>query len=69
MSRIRLRSSYRLFRELHEFVKNERDVAAILRKFYDVVDARGGFGSRRNAICAAESLGQVLKDMGDVHRQ
>ena len=66
MSRIRLRSSYRLFRELHEFVTNERDVAAILRKLYEVLDARGGFGSRRNAVCAAESLEQVLKDMADV---
>ena len=67
LQRIRARSSYRLFRELYEFLKNEPDAAAALRKFYEVLDARGGFGSRTNAGYAAESLGQVLKDMGGVH--
>jgi len=67
LQRIRARSSYQLFRELHEFLKNEPDGTAVLRKFYEVLDARGGFGSRTNAGYAAESLGQVLKDMGGVH--
>ena len=67
LQRIRTRSSYRVFRELCEFLKDKPDVAAVLRKFYDVLDARGGFGSRTNTGYAAESLGQVLKDMGSVY--
>jgi len=31
LRRIRARSSYRLFRELHEFLKDKPDVAAVLR--------------------------------------
>jgi hypothetical protein len=65
LPRIRTRSSYRLFRELYEFLKDKPDVRAVLRKFYEVLDARGGFGSRANAGYAAESLGQVLRDVGD----
>jgi hypothetical protein len=65
LQRIRARSSYRLFRELYEFLKNEPDGMAVLRKFYEVLDTRGGFGSRTNAGYAAESLGQVLRDVGD----
>lgn len=71
LQRVRSRSSYRLFRELYEFLRDEHDIAIVLRRFYEVLDARGGFGSRRNAAFAAESLGQVLKDMGHAakHRQ
>ena len=65
LRRIRARSSYRLFRELHEFLESKPDVAAILQKLYDILDARSAFGSRQNAAFAAESLGQVLKDMED----
>ncbi len=42
LQRIRARSSYRLFRELYEFLKNEPDGMAVLRKFYEVLDTRGG---------------------------
>jgi len=66
LQRIRSRSSYRLFRELHEFLRAKPDVAAVLRNFHDVLDAEGGFGSRRNAGYAAESLDQVLRDVEDV---
>ena len=62
---IRARSSYRLFRELVEFLESKPDVAAILQRPYDILDARSAFGSRQNAAFAAESLGQVLRDMGD----
>jgi hypothetical protein len=65
LGRIRARASYRLFRELYEFLKDKPDAAAVLRKFYEVLDARGGFGSRQNAGYAAESLGQVLNDVQD----
>ena len=67
LRRIRARSSYRLFRELHEFLESKPDVAAILRKLYDLLDAKGCFGSRTNAGYAAQSLAHVLSDMGDVY--
>jgi len=63
--RIRSRSSYLLFRGLFEFLSEQPDVPAILTKVYKVLDARGSFGSRRNAGYAAESLSQVLRDMGE----
>ena len=65
LRRIRARSSYRLFRELHEFLESKPDVAVILQRLYEILDARGAFGSRQNAAFAAESLGQVLKDVED----
>ncbi len=61
---IRTRSSYLLFRQLYDFLKTNPDMAEILRKFYEILDARGGFGSRRNAEYAAESLEWVLEDNG-----
>jgi len=36
--------------------------AKIVRKLYDVLDAKRSFGSTRNAESAAESLALVLKD-------
>ena len=62
--RIRPRSSYLLFRQLYEFLKNKPDIADILKRFHDILDARRGFGSRRNAEYAAESLAWVLRDVG-----
>ncbi len=62
IDRIRARASYRLFAEFHEFLEDKPDTADILVKFYDVLDAKRGFGSIRNAKYAAESLGMVLKD-------
>ena len=41
--RIRTRSSYLLFRQLYDFLKNKPSVVDILRKFYDVLDAKRGF--------------------------
>jgi hypothetical protein len=61
--RIRGRSSYLLFREFYEFLKNKPDIADILRRFHDILDAKGGFGSGRNAEYAAESLAWVLSDV------
>ena len=60
--RIKDRASYRLFEELYEFLKSKPSLSDILRKFFDVLDARKSFGSRRNAECAAESLDCVLRD-------
>lgn len=62
IDRIRARASYRLFSELHEFLEGKPNVADILVKFYDVLDAKRSFGSIRNAKYAAESLGMVFKD-------
>jgi len=63
VQRIRARSSYLLFQRLHDFLKTNPDIAGILRRFHEILDARGSFGSRRNAEYAAESLECVLRDM------
>jgi len=62
VQRIRARSSYLLFQQLYGFLKTNRNMAEILRKFYEILDAKRSFGSRRNAEYAAESLEWVLKD-------
>ena len=54
--RIRNRSSYLLFQQLYDFLKKNPNIGEILRKFYDVLDMRCSFGSRRNAEYAEESL-------------
>ena len=61
---IRARSSYLLFQQLCDFLKTNPSMENILRKFYETLDAKGGFGSRRNAEYAAESLDLVLEDNG-----
>lgn len=63
VQRIRARSSYLLFQRFYDFLKTHPDMAEIMRRFYEILDARGGFGSRRNAEYAAESLDWVLRDM------
>lgn len=63
VQRIRARSSYLLFQRFYDFLKTHPDIAEIMRRFYEILDARGGFGSRRNAEYAAESLDWVLRDM------
>jgi len=65
---IRTRASYHLFKELYDFLETNRNIADILRKLYEILDSRHGFGSRTNAVYAAESLEQVLKDNGEVKR-
>jgi hypothetical protein len=62
LRRIRNRASYRLFTELYDFLKDKPSVVDVLRKFYDVLDARRSFGSERNAGFAAENLEWVLRD-------
>ena len=64
---IRTRSSYLLFRQLYDFLKTNPDMAEILRKFYEILDAKGGFGSRRNAEYAAESLDMVFRENAKVN--
>jgi len=66
VARIRARSSYRLFQQLYDFLKDNTSIAEILRKFHDILDAKRTFGSERNAEYAAESLEWVLKDNGEV---
>ena len=62
VQQIRNRSSYLLFQQIYNFLKSKPDMADILRKFYDVLDGRCSFGSRRNAGYAVESLEWVIKD-------
>ena len=64
LRRIRNRASYCLFSQLHDFLNEKPSVVDILRKFYDILDAKRSFGSERNAECAAESLEWVLRDKG-----
>ena len=64
IERIRSRSSYRLFQELYGFLEDQPAIADILRKFYDILDAKCSFGSRKNAEYAEESLSWVMKDKG-----
>jgi len=66
LARIRARTSYRLFKQLYDFLNKKPSVADILRKFYDVLDAKRSFGSERNAEYAAESLELVLRDNDSV---
>ena len=62
VQRIRNRSSYLLFKQLYDFLKTNPDMTKILRKFYEILDAKRSFGSRRNAGYAVESLEWVIKD-------
>ena len=62
IERIRARASYRLFAELHEFLESKPNMADILKKLYDVLDAKRSFGSVRHARYASESLRLVLED-------
>ena len=64
IERIRARASYMLFWELYDFLEERPVIADILRKFYDILDGRCSFGSRKNAEYAEESLDWVLKDKG-----
>lgn len=65
VERIRNRASYELFQQLYDFLKSGPNIGDVLRKFYDVLDARRSFGSRRNAEYAEESLKMVLRDKAD----
>jgi len=64
VARIRARASYVLFQRLYDFLKRKPAVPDILRRFHDILDAKKCFGSRRNAVYAAESLELVLRDNG-----
>ena len=62
IKRIRARSSYILFQELYDFLEDRPGIAAIMRKFYCILNSKCSFGSRKNAEYAEESLAWVLKD-------
>jgi hypothetical protein len=64
IERIRTRSSYILFQELYDFLGARPAIADILRKFYDILNAKCSFGSRKNAAYAEESLDWLLRDKG-----
>ncbi len=64
IERIRARSSYILFQELYDFLEKRPAIADILRKFYEILNSKCSFGSRKNAEYAEESLDWVLKDKG-----
>jgi hypothetical protein len=64
IGRIRARASYILFLELYGFLEKRPAIADILRKFYNILNSKCSFGSRKNAEYAEESLDWVLKDKG-----
>jgi len=64
IERIRARASYILFQELYDFLEERPAIADILKKFYDTLNAKCSFGSRKIAEYAEESLDWVLKDKG-----
>ncbi len=64
IERVRARASYILFLELYGFLEKRPAIADILRKFYDILNSKCSFGSRKNAEYAEESLDWVLKDKG-----
>jgi hypothetical protein len=64
IQRIRARASYILFQELYDFLEQRPAIADILRKFYNILNAKCSFGSRKNAEYAEESLDWVLKNKG-----
>ena len=64
IERIRARSSYLLFQQLYDFLEERPAIVEVLRKFYDILDGRCSFGSRKNAEYAEESLDWVLRDKG-----
>jgi len=64
IERIRARSSYILFQELYDFLEKRPAIADILRRLYDILNAKCSFGSRKNAEYAEESLDWVVKDKG-----
>lgn len=63
IQRIRARSSYLLFQEFYDFLKTNPEIVEIMKRLYEILDSKGGFGSRRNAEYAKESLEWVLKDI------
>ncbi len=64
IERIRAKASYTLFLELYGFLDQRPAIADILRKFYNILNSKCSFGSRKNAEYAEESLDWVLKDKG-----
>ena len=64
IERIRARASYILFQELYDFLGERPAIADILRRFYNILNGKCSFGSRKNAEYAEESLDWVLKDKG-----
>ena len=62
IERIRARASYIMFRELYGFLEKRPSITEVLRKFFNILNAKCSFGSRKNAEYAEESLDWVLKD-------
>jgi hypothetical protein len=61
--KIRNRNSYKAFKEFKEFLDSKPSTAEVLTKVHNVIDARSGYGSEKNANCARESLELFIQDM------
>ena len=60
--KIRNRQSYKMLKELAEFIETKPTTNKILRRFLEELDAKSAFGSRTNADNAFDSLDQFIKD-------
>ena len=60
--RIRKRASYRMFKELLDFLNTEPSKADILKEIWKLLDGRFAFGSEKNSDAACESLELLLSD-------
>lgn len=63
VEKIRNRKSYKTFQALKEFLDSKPKQVEILEKLHDIIDARNGYGSEKNANYARESLDLFIQDM------
>jgi hypothetical protein len=61
--KIRNRGSYKAFKEFKDFLDKEPKQVEILEKLHNIIDARNGYGSEKNANYARESLDLFIRDM------
>ena len=66
--KIRNRTSYLAFKELYRFLCNKPSIEDVVRRVFDMLDARRCFGSIRNANYAKESMELVLADFCITHK-
>ena len=62
INRIRKRATYRVWKEILEFLNTNPSKEAIMRKIYSILDNYRAFGSTQHSIWALESLEQVIRD-------
>jgi len=59
---IRLRRSYRLWKELLDFLETNPSNKRILQKFHEILDRKSAYRSATKSKSAAESLDLLITD-------